>query len=128
MQQGSPVRVEVVEHPRLQRSALHLAANYRLVRRRAAGQPGNLPTEEDWPPVPTPATAQRWNETIEELRTLNQDLRRAILAFAENRLDQEIAPGHSDAYAHFAGMSQHDAYHAGQIALLRRAVAASSRT
>jgi uncharacterized damage-inducible protein DinB len=100
---------------------LHLAATYRVVLRRIQGHSGSLSPEEDWPAVGAPE-AERWHEAVEELRRLNREVRLAILAFAEDRLDQVLAAGHSSAYLHFAGLPQHDAYHAGQIALLRKAL------
>ena len=99
---------------------LHLAATYRLVLERIQGRSGNLTAEQDWPAV-GPRDAKRWREAVDELRQLNREVRQAILAFAEDRLEEMLAPGHSSAYVHFAGLAQHDAYHAGQIALLRRA-------
>lgn len=99
---------------------LHLAATYRLVLQRIHGRSGNLSAEQDWPAVAVPHT-EGWQQTVEELCALNRDVRQAILAFAEDRLDQMLAPGHSSAYMHFAGLPQHDAYHAGQIVLLRKA-------
>jgi uncharacterized damage-inducible protein DinB len=99
---------------------LHLAGTYRLVLRRSQGQSGNLSAEQDWPSVPAPEP-ERWHEAVEELRRLNREVRQAILAFVGD-LDQMLAPGHSSAYVHFAGLPQHDAYHAGQISLLRKAL------
>jgi hypothetical protein len=52
---------------------------------------------------------------------LNREVRQAILSVPAERLDQMLAPGHSSAYIHFAGLAQHDTYHAGQITLLRKA-------
>jgi uncharacterized damage-inducible protein DinB len=98
---------------------LHLAATYRLVLQRIQGHSGSLSAEQDWPAVATPE-AERWHEAVEELRRLNREVRLAILAFAGDRLDQMLAAGHSSAYLHFAGLSQHDAYHAGQISLLAK--------
>jgi uncharacterized damage-inducible protein DinB len=100
---------------------LHLAATYKLVLQRIAGRSGSLTPEQDWPAVGTP-NPEHWNEAVQELRRLNREVRTAILAFAEERLDLMLAPGHSTGYVHFAGLAQHDAYHAGQISLLRRAL------
>jgi hypothetical protein len=105
---------------------LHLGAPFRLVVRRSHGHSGSLSAEEDWPVVGAPQV-ERWLEAVEELRRLNQEVRLAILAFAPDRLDEMLAPGHSSAYVHFAGLPQHDAYHAGQISFLRKAVVNSSR-
>ena len=100
---------------------LHLAATYRLVLQRIQGHTGSLNAEQDWPAVAAPE-AERWHEAVDELRRLNREVRLAILAFAGDRLDQMLAAGHSSAYLHFAGLPQHDAYHAGQISLLRKAL------
>jgi uncharacterized damage-inducible protein DinB len=99
---------------------LHLAVTYRLVLQRIEGRSGDLQPEEDWPAVVAPES-ERWLEDIGDLRRLNQKVRLAILAFSADRLDEPLAPGHSTAYVHFAGLLQHDAYHAGQISLLRKA-------
>jgi uncharacterized damage-inducible protein DinB len=100
---------------------LHLAATYKLVLQRIQGRSGNLSAEQDWPPVDS--DADRWSEALDELGRLNREVRDAMLAFPPERLDQSLAPGHSSAYMHFAGLAQHDAYHAGQITLLRNALA-----
>jgi uncharacterized damage-inducible protein DinB len=104
---------------------LHLAATYRLVLERIPGRSGNLTAEQDWPAVGVP-DPKRWREAVDELRQLNREVRQAILAFAEEKLEEMPVPGHSIAYVHFAGLAQHDAYHAGQIALLRRASSVES--
>jgi len=101
---------------------LHLAATYRLVLQRIQGHSGSLSPEQDWPAVVHPE-AERWTEAVEELCKLNREVRLAMLGFADDRLDQMVTTGHSTAYMHFAGLPQHDAYHAGQISLLRKALA-----
>lgn len=104
---------------------LHLTATYKLVLQRIEGHSGSLSEEQDWPAVGAPE-AERWRAAVEELRRLNREVRLAILAFAGEKLDQMLAAGHSSAYVHFAGLPQHDAYHAGQISLLRKALAKPS--
>ena len=100
---------------------LHLASTYRLVLRRIQGHSGSLSAEQDWPAVPDPDT-ELWHAAVDELHKLNREVRVAILAFAADRVDQMLSAGHSSAYVHFAGLPQHDAYHAGQISLLRKAL------
>jgi hypothetical protein len=52
------------------------------------------------------------------------ELRDAVAAFPEDRLDEKLmASGTSSAYANFHGHIQHNLYHAGQIALLKKAEA-----
>src|SRR5262245_28661562 len=108
---------------------LHLAGTYRLVLRRLAGEDAQLKPEEDWPPVP--ATPSAWPESIRALAELNRQLRDAVLRFDVARLDQPLCPGAPyTAYTQFIGVTQHDLYHAGQIAVLKKAArarAASAR-
>jgi hypothetical protein len=45
-----------------------------------------------------------------------------VAAFSEEKLDQKLMPsGTSTAYMTFHGHVQHNTYHAGQIALLKKA-------
>jgi uncharacterized damage-inducible protein DinB len=101
---------------------LHLAGTYRLVLRRLGGDGAQLSPEEDWPPVPA-VTSENWRDTVDTLRRLNQDLRRALRAFPPERLDAAlVADPPYTAYTQFIGITQHDLYHAGQIAMLKRAL------
>ena len=103
---------------------LHLIAGYRLVLRRLRGDDRQLTAEEEWPLVPAP-TAADWQDAIRALRELNEELRRAVLAFDPARLDEPLVlePPYT-AYTQFIGTTQHDLYHAGQIVLLKRALSA----
>lgn len=109
---------------------LHIIGGYRLVLRRIDGDATPFTDDEDWPPVPA-ATASAWQGTLRTLRTLNAELRKAVLAFGAARLDEPLVPHPPyTAYTQFIGMTQHDLYHAGQIVLLKRArqrAAASDR-
>jgi hypothetical protein len=68
-------------------------------------------------------SAETWRSTVERLRQLNQDVRRAVRDFPSERLDLPlVAEPPYTAYTQFIGITQHDLYHAGQIALLKRAL------
>ena len=102
---------------------LHLASDYTLILRRLAGDSRPLTAEEAWPSSPT-ATAENWQHAVETLRRLNQQLRDAVRAFPAERLDEPlIANVPYSAYTQFIGVTQHGPYHAGQISLLKRALA-----
>lgn len=102
---------------------LHLAGTYELVLRRLGGEDAQLAPHQDWPPVPTP-TASSWLGAVGALRELNERVRSAVLRFDADRLDHPLSPGAPyTAYTQFIGITQHDLYHAGQIAILRRALA-----
>lgn len=102
---------------------LHIGSDYTLVLRRMAGDGRPLTPEEDWPSCP-PATADNWLQTVEALRRLNQQLREAVRAFPAEQLDEPLVPeAPYTAYTQFIGVTQHNLYHAGQISLLKRALA-----
>ena len=101
---------------------LHLVGTYRLVLRRLQGDATQLALEEDWPAVPD-TTAESWQAAIDALRAVNEEARRAVARFDAARLDQPlVAEPPYTAYVQFIGLTQHDLYHAGQIALLKRAL------
>jgi len=102
--------------------ALHLGGAYRLVLRRLREDDTQLAPDEDWPPVPEP-TEENWRAAVGALRTLNAEARRAVARFPEERLDRQlVANSPYTAYTQFIGLTQHDLYHAGQIAILKRAL------
>ncbi len=101
---------------------LHLGGAYRLVLRRLGGDERPLSPDEDWPPVPA-VSADTWRNTIGTLEKLSEETRRAVADFPPERLDQPlVSTSPYTAYAQFIGLTQHDLYHAGQIALLKRAI------
>jgi uncharacterized damage-inducible protein DinB len=102
---------------------LHIGSDCPLVLRRMAGDGRQLKPEEGWPSCP-PATAENWQQAVDALRRGNQQLREAVRAFPAERLDEPLVPEAPDtAYTEFIGVTQHNLYHAGQIALLKRALA-----
>jgi len=105
---------------------LHLASDYDLVLRRLAGDGRQLTAAEDWPACPA-STEENWQQTAQELKLLNKKLRQTVRDFPDERLDDPLVPdGPYTAYTHFIGVTQHNLYHAGQIALLKRALAATT--
>jgi hypothetical protein len=102
---------------------LHLSSDYPLVLRRLGGDGRQMTEHESWPAVPEPS-AENWRESIKVLKHLNDDLRQAVRSFPRERLDEllvSVVP--YTAYTQFIGVTQHSAYHAGQIALLKKALA-----
>jgi uncharacterized damage-inducible protein DinB len=105
--------------------ARHVAGWRDEVRARLAGKAPALPTCGDWPP-PGP---RGWQETIAELDRSYRDLRAALAAMPSEQWEQQVGPSREAGLGTgvtFAlmlhGIVQHDVYHAGQIALLRRAL------
>ena len=104
---------------------LHLYSDYDLVLRRLGGDGRRLTEAEDWPPVPEPS-AETWAESVRALKQRNAELRRAVRGFPSERLDEPlVAEAAYTAYTQFIGVTQHALYHTGQMALLKKALAAA---
>ena len=106
---------------------LHITSWTREVTHRLKGAPPSEPADGDWPPV-LRVNADGWSEALEDLRVAHEDLCLAIEEFPEDRLDSRVgesrdAPlGTGASYeATIHGVAQHDAYHGGQISLLKKA-------
>ena len=104
---------------------LHLGGTYDLVLRRLGGDGRQMTEAEDWPAIPT-VNDENWRETIGALQQLNEQLRQAVRQFPAARLDEPLVPeAPYTAYTQFIGVTQHNLYHAGQIALLKKALSVS---
>jgi uncharacterized damage-inducible protein DinB len=98
----------------------HLAYWKDAVRRRLAGE-RVLPSEaEQWPPVPD-ATAATWERLKESLAERHRALEEAIGRLSDSDLARAVPGKEHDFYVLLHGLIQHDLYHAGQVALLKKA-------
>ena len=97
----------------------HIAAWEDVVRRRLAGERVEPSDAEDWPPAGEGGESA-WKALLDRLEAGNRALRETILAFDLSRLDQPPSGSTSTAYVSMHGAVQHDLYHAGQIALLKK--------
>lgn len=105
---------------------LHLGSDYDLILRRLAGDGHQLTAAEDWPACPA-STEENWQQALQGLKLLNKELRQAVRDFPVERLDDPLVPEVPyTAYTQFIGVTQHNLYHAGQIAMLRRALSATT--
>jgi uncharacterized damage-inducible protein DinB len=96
------------------------------VRERMGGKAPALPACGDWPPP----SAGGWTATLADLDRSHRQLRDAIVELPQSRWDAMVGPsreaglGAGVSYARMLhGIIQHDAYHAGQMALLKKALA-----
>lgn len=93
--------------------------------RRLNGDPAQLPDSEDWSDVNDRSEAA-WEKTKQNLVDTHQQLLQAIAALDDSRLDQPIMAHpeipFSSTYVTLHGGVQHDLYHAGQIAILKKAL------
>jgi uncharacterized damage-inducible protein DinB len=99
----------------------HIAAWNSIVRQRAEGTAVAVSTEMDWPPV-WEATEMTWQRSLAHLRDCRARFRAVVRKLPEDKLD-EIVPGKDHSlYVMLHGAIQHDLYHAGQIAVLKKAL------
>ena len=100
---------------------VHIGVWEAFVRRRLEGEViTDVPPEQDWPPVAdTSETA--WKRTLEDLERGHQRLRKVISELPESRLSDTVQGMGYSVYFMLHGVVQHDLYHAGQIALLKKA-------
>jgi uncharacterized damage-inducible protein DinB len=98
---------------------LHVSVWEDAVRRRALGEKVDVSDAQDWPTV-TDTGEPAWRRAIEGLKASNRALREVVAAFDERRLGEPLVPGGNTGYVQFHGAVQHDLYHAGQIAVLKK--------
>jgi nicotinate-nucleotide pyrophosphorylase (carboxylating) len=101
---------------------LHIACWQDVASRRLQGQDYEPPASENFPEVSC-LSEPAWQHTLSELRRSFEELCVGVGKLEESRLD-EIVPGKLkySFYVLLHGVVQHNLYHAGQIALLKRMV------
>lgn len=104
----------------------HIAAWERAGARRLAGDRANLSDGEDWPTV-ADASEQAWEQTRKALQEGHNELQAGISQLDDSRLDQPIVAGLATVYVTLHGIIQHTLYHAGQIAMLKKAITEGER-
>ncbi|MGB7584772.1 MAG: DinB family protein [Terriglobales bacterium] len=102
---------------------LHIAAWDDDVLRRAGGIVVELSDEENFPPI-NDASETAWRKAVEHVKGKHAALVKGVAAFPDSRLFDPVPGKPQKYYDHFymfSGIVQHELYHAGQIALLKRA-------
>jgi uncharacterized damage-inducible protein DinB len=99
----------------------HIAVWEDVGRRRLQGDPADveISSPADWPP-PDDTSEEAWKQAKTALDRGHQSLVEAIRKVAESRLDEPVYEGKSSVYVTLHGVIQHDLYHAGQIAILKK--------
>jgi uncharacterized damage-inducible protein DinB len=127
---------EAAKHPILDAHSvweivLHLTAWQNEVRRRLGGKEPGLPEEGDWG-EPDEVSEAAWRRDRKGLGESLDELLRALAGCTEEDLERsggslsDRDPALGNGVTHRAminGLVQHNAYHGGQIALLRKALA-----
>lgn len=100
---------------------LHISATAKEVLVRLHGEPCVLTPEQDWPPAPHAGDAAAWEAEIRRADAIHRELLAELATMDEARLDEPIVPGFSTVYVSLHGLIQHNLYHAGQMAILKKA-------
>jgi uncharacterized damage-inducible protein DinB len=94
---------------------------------RLRGAPPRLPAAGDWPAIPPAATDAEWQHALKALDVAHRELVDALREMNPASLGERMgiardAPlGTGVSYrTMLRGITQHDAYHTGQIAILRK--------
>ncbi len=103
---------------------LHIAAWDGAALRRLSGekcQPSGLANF----PLVTKPTESAWRKTLAETKRTHDTLVRTVAALPDSRLGDRVPGKRYDFYYMLHGIAQHELYHAGQIAILKKAHANS---
>ncbi len=99
---------------------LHIAVwQKHILDRLERGGMAEIPDELDWPQVGE-TTDAAWKAARAQLAKNNEDLARAVEKLDDAKLHSRVRGKDYDFHFMLDGMSQHNLYHAGQIALLKK--------
>jgi len=103
---------------------LHMASWTEIVRGRLASTPAPEPTAaQDWPSIPD-TSAEAWRSAVQRLKDAHHDLAAEVAELSDDKI-KALVPGKDHPVTTMIhGIIEHDAYHGGQIAVLKRALEA----
>lgn len=105
---------------------LHMTGWAAEVRARLTGAPAGTPAAGDWPD-PGDVTPARWNAAREALYAAHRQLRDTIASLGDDVLARPVRDERGDGsgatgYQTAHGIQHHSVYHAGQIAIVKKAL------
>ena len=103
----------------------HLTAWNTIVNQELSGGSVEITPEVDWPPV-REATEAEWRRAVQKLVDARTRLRKRVEELRDDHLNERPSKRTDKSrYEMLHGIVQHDLYHAGQIALLKKALRAA---
>ena len=100
---------------------LHIAVWDRVACRRLAGEKCQPTGDANFPSIPKP-TAAAWRKAVAETKRSHEAFVKIVAALPDSRLRDRVPGKRYDFYHMLHGLAQHELYHAGQIAILRKQV------
>lgn len=105
---------------------LHITSWCNIVLRRLSGGAPEPAEGEDWPESGEVSTEQ-WMAIVQAMTESHERLCEAVARLDDDRLMQNAPKSTNSVAVMLHGVAQHDAYHGGQIALLRKLVTTKQR-
>lgn len=99
---------------------LHVAAWDGAGLKRLAGHKSQLTGAANFPPV-REVTEAGWREAVAQAKSTHDLLVKTVAGLKESRLRERVPGKRYDFYHMLHGIAQHELYHAGQIAILKKA-------
>ncbi|MBK7091485.1 MAG: DinB family protein [bacterium] len=99
---------------------LHITAWFRIVAQRLEGEDPEVTREIDWPAIEDPS-AKAWVAAVADIKRAYKEYQKVVDKTMDNELFVELPGRGFDLYHLYHGMVQHCTYHAGQIAILKKA-------
>jgi hypothetical protein len=99
---------------------LHATGWHDVVRRRLLGESPQVSEARDWPKAPL-ADETAWRAAVERLFETGRSLCETVRAFPAAKLNEKRPQLDDTWYGLLSGQLQHVIYHAGQVAILRKA-------
>lgn len=99
---------------------LHVTSWISATAQALEGQP--MPSDDfadDWPAV-REQSAAGWQMAVQELEEKGEQLAALVSLLSEERLEEQVLGRNYSFYFLLHGIAQHNIYHAGQIALLKK--------
>ena len=100
---------------------LHITTWSNIAGRRITGGQVEPSAGEDWP-TPGPISENRWADARAALAESHERLREIVAGMSDDDLARNAPQSERSVAAMLHGVTQHAAYHGGQIALLKKAV------
>ena len=102
----------------------HVTSWAEIARQRMAGRaPGEATPDQDWPALPQP-TESNWHTALARLEESHRALASDVAKLDDAALAAMVPGREYSAWELLHGVVEHGTYHGGQIALLKRALAA----
>jgi uncharacterized damage-inducible protein DinB len=107
--------------------AAHIGVWIDVGRRRIEGEAvAGVPADVNFPAAGA-ASTERWRQTLAELEQAHRRLHTLVLGLDDERLEGGVAGSDPTVRGLLLGIVQHNAYHAGQIVMLKKAGAGSTQ-